>query len=99
MLDLLGERKTRLRHLQRPCVLPSWTQELPQANERVGFGRALTNLAGGLDGLLTKVETLGETDRGWDRRFALIDAAEFGQRRQARGQTLAVSEFLKECDC
>src|SRR5713226_9062165 len=96
MLDLLGESQTRLRHLQCPCVLTMWTQVVSQAKECIGFGRALANLTGNLEGLLTKVERCGETDRGRDHRFALINPAKFGQQRQARGQPLAIIEFLEE---
>src|SRR5260370_30509117 len=96
MLDLLGESKTRLHQLQGPCVLTMWTQVVPKASECVGLGRALTTLTRGLEGLLTKVERFGETDRGRDHRFALINPTEFCQQRQARGQPLAIIEFPEE---
>src|SRR5258708_6328877 len=98
MLDLLGESQTRLCHLQSLCVLTVWTKVVSQAKERVGFGRALATLTGDLEGLLTKVERFGETDRGRDHRFALINPTEFGQQRQARGQPLAIIEFTEEGD-
>ena len=75
MLNLLGESKTRLGHLQRPSVITSWTQVLCQAQEGVGFGRRLTNLAGGLEGLLTKVEGLGEAGRGGNHNPSFIPPA------------------------
>ena len=85
MFDLLSESQTRLRHLQRLCIFTVWAQVMTQAKECVGFGRALTTLAGNLESLFTNVERFGETDRGGNHRFALINPAEFGQQRQARG--------------
>src|SRR2546423_10936884 len=96
MLDLLCESKTRLHHFQRSCILPSWSQVVPLANECVGFGRALTALAGGLESLLTITERVGKTDRDRDQRFALIHPSDFGQHRQARSQPLAIIEFPEE---
>ena len=56
MFDLLGESQTRLRHIQCLCVITMWTQVVSQAKECVGFGRALANLTGNLESLLTKME-------------------------------------------
>src|SRR6266852_5081962 len=70
--DLLGESKTRLCHFQRPCVLPLWTQVLCQGEEGVGFGRALTNVACGLESQFAKVEGLGETGCGGHHRIGFI---------------------------
>src|SRR5579864_3729014 len=96
MLDLFGESHTRLRQFQRSCVLTMRAQVVRQAKLCVGFGRTLTALTCGLEGLLTKVECFGETDRGRDQRFALVNPSEFGQQCQARGQPLAIIEFPEE---
>ena len=75
MLDLLGESKARLHCLQSPCVLSAWPQILPHAQEGVGFGRALTNLTGDLEGSFAKTESVSETARAWHHCLGFIHPA------------------------
>src|SRR5690242_7328666 len=98
MSDLFSKRQARLRYLQSICVLTAWPQVLCQGKECEDFSRAASNLAGGLEGLLTKVKSLGETGRAWHRCSTFIHSARNHQHRQAGGQPLAVVELLEEGD-
>ena len=75
MLDVFGDVKATLRHLQCTCVLTPWAQEHGHVNQGVGFIRALANLACDLQRELTLMKRLGKTYRRWDERLGLINAA------------------------
>ena len=75
MLNVLGDGKATLCHLQGTCILTPWAQAHGHVNQGVGFVRALANLACDLQRELALMKRLGKTYRCWDHRLVLIVAA------------------------
>src|SRR2546429_294246 len=96
MLDVLGDGKTSLCHLQRTCVLTSWTQAHSHVNQSVCFIRALADFACYLQRELALMKRLGKTYRCWDHRLVLIVAARQHQGCQTVRQTLALIQLTEE---
>ena len=61
MLDLFGNGKATLRHLQRPCILTAWAKAHGHMNQGVGFVRALAYLACDLQCALAMLNRLSKT--------------------------------------
>src|SRR2546421_2434584 len=98
MLDLFGDGKATLRHLQGTCVLSPWTQAYRHVNEAVGFIRATSNLACDLQGEFAVLKQFGKTYRCRDSRVVLIIAATQHQGGQTVWQPLALVQLPQERD-